>query len=432
MKIFLILILLFSAAVITASAQEKAPTILEKRAADVASIINAPEDFEKIFTAHFLSNVPPAKFSESFENLTATYGKTVKVVKVNPIDEYSGSFEILFEKGVIAKMNIVLDKVAPNLINGLLVTAIEKSTNSLEDIVSELKKLPGNTGFTVVKLDGKDFTPIISYNADKPFAIGSAFKLYVLAELIRSIEAGERKWSDVVQLTENSFPSGQIQNWEQGSPVTLHTLAAMMISISDNTATDQLIEILGREKIEKILTTAGNANPKMSVPFLKTVEMFKIKGAVKENYAEIYVKRDLSGKRAMLGKEIAAFEKDQIDFSFLAKPKNISNIEWFASPDDLARLMNWLRLNTAKSSAELGRGVLAINSVLPEAESWSYAGYKGGSETGVINMTWLLQSKKGDWFVVTGSWNNENAQVKNEEFALLMQKAVKILQEQTK
>ncbi len=91
-------------------------------------------------------------------------------------------------------------------------------------------------------------------------------------------------------------------------------------------------------------------------------------------------------------------------------------------------------MNTAKSPADLGRGALAINPALPEedAENWNFVGYKGGSETGVINMTYLLQSKKGDWFVVTGSWNNENAPVENENFALLMQKAVKILQEQTK
>ena len=49
----------------------------------------------------------------------------------------------------------------------------------------------------------------------------------------------------------------------------------------------------------------------------------------------------------------------------------------------------------------------------------------------MISTTYLLQSKKGEWFVVSGSWNDENAPVKSEAFALLMQKAVKTLQEKT-
>ena len=415
-------------------AQTAQPTILEKRAAEVAAIINAPENLEKTFAPDFLAAVPPAKFAEISKSLTDNYGKALKVVKITVKSEYSGEIEILFEKNYVAKINVGLVETPPHLINGLLVTGIEKTSNSLEEIVGELKKLPGKAAFTAVKLNDRDFSPVIAYNADQPLAIGSTLKLYILSELVRSIAAGERKWSDVIELTEQSLPSGQMQNWAQGSPVTLHTLAAMMISISDNTATDQLIETLGREKIEKMLTVTGNKNPDLSIPFLKTVEMFKLKGATKENYAKTYLEKDISDRRAMLAGEIAAFNKDDIDFkNFLTKPTYISQLEWFASPNDLARLMNWLRLNSEKSPADKARGILTINKALPEADAknWNYVGYKGGSETGVINLTYLLQSKKGEWFVVSGGWNDENAAVKNDEFALLMQKAVKILQEQT-
>ena len=395
---------------------------------------NAPENLEKILAPSLLAAVPADKFAEISKSLVAQYGKALKISKLTTQNEFVADIEVLFEKDTIGRAVIVLEPDVPNLIGGLRFTAFEKTSATLEEIVGEIKKLPGNTGFAAVKLGGGNFTEIISHNADKSFAIGSTFKLYILAELVRSIEAGERKWSDVVELTEKSLPSGQMQNWKKGSPVTLHTLAAMMISISDNTATDQLIETLGREKIEKMLTTAGNENPKLSIPFLKTVEMFKIKGAVKENYAKTYLEKDVNGRRAMLGKEIAAFDSSRIDPSFLVKPNNISQIEWFATPNDLARLMNWLRLHTGKSPAELGRGVLAINDALSESDAngWQYVGYKGGSETGVISMTWLLQSKKGDWFVVSGSQNDENAAVNETEFVGLMQKAVRLLNEKMK
>lgn len=433
MKTLFYVFILLCGFVMPGAAQEKTSPLLEKHAADIIAAVNEPKGLEKIFAPSFLAAVPPAQFAQISKSLTDEYGKALGVFKIIPRDEFSGEIQILFEKNSIVKMNLNLEKTAPNLIDGLLVTGIEKTTASLDEIVVELKKLPGQTNFAVLKLNEKDFTPVIAHNADKQLAIGSTFKLYILAELARSVAAGERKWSDVVELSEQSLPSGQMQNWAKGSPVTLHTLAALMISISDNTATDQLLEILGREKVERMLTTAGNSNANASVPFLKTAELFKIKGALKDNYAQIYAAKDLNGKRAMLAKEIAAFDKNQIDLNFLEKPRYIANLEWFASPNDLARLMNWLRLNSEKSPANLARGVMAINDGLPEADAknWSYAGYKGGSETGVISMTYLLQSKKGEWFVVSGGWNDENAPVKNDTFALLMQKAVKILQEKT-
>ena len=59
-----------------------------------------------------------------------------------------------------------------------------------------------------------------------------------------------------------------------------------------------------------------------------------------------------------------------------------------------------------------------------QAQGWSYAGYKGGSEPGVINMSWLLRDATGEWSVVTLSWNNPQASVDNAAFALLATRAV--------
>ncbi len=46
-----------------------------------------------------------------------------------------------------------------------------------------------------------------AHEAARPLAIGSTFKLFLLAELSRSIHAGERKWTDVVPLDRRSLPS---------------------------------------------------------------------------------------------------------------------------------------------------------------------------------------------------------------------------------
>lgn len=417
-----------------ASAQGPKTSLLEQRANDLISVINDPKDLDKVFTPDFLAQVPPAQVAEIGKKLTADYGKAVKISKITPKSEYAGTIFVLFEKDTVAQMNLNVEETPPHLINGLLITAVEKTTASLEAIVGEMKKLPGTTALTVVKLNGKDMQSLIAYNADKPLAIGSTFKLYILSELVRSINAGERKWSDVVELNESSLPSGMMQDWGKGAPVTLNTLASLMISISDNTATDQLLTTLGREKVEAIMREAGNSNPNLSLPFMKTVEMFKLKGSAKQKLAETYLAKDVAGKRLMLAGEIAAFKKEDINFSdFLVKPTYISQLEWFATTDDLARVMNYLRLNTEKSPANKALEVLTINKAVSaaEAKNWNYIGYKGGSETGVMSMTYLLQSKKGDWFVLSGSWNDEKSPVAEAAFAGLMQKSVSLLREKT-
>ena len=43
-----------------------------------------------------------------------------------------------------------------------------------------------------------------------------------------------------------------------------------MIAISDNTATDHLIDLVGRDRVEAALTVFGHSDPAMTVPFLTT------------------------------------------------------------------------------------------------------------------------------------------------------------------
>jgi hypothetical protein len=43
--------------------------------------------------------------------------------------------------------------------------------------------------------------------------------------------------------------------------------------------------------------------------------------------------------------------------------------------------------------------------------NWNYLGFKGGSEPGVINLTWLLTDKAGRDHLLTLGWNNPVAAV---------------------
>ena len=78
-----------------------------------------------------------------------------------------------------------------------------------------------------------------------------------------------------------------------------------------------------------------------------------------------------------------------------------------ASANDLCAVMNWIRLNSIKAPGSEFRNILSINPGLSiSKKSWQYVGYKGGSEAGVLNMTYLLQSVNGDWYSLSAGWNN--------------------------
>ncbi|HEU4614518.1 MAG TPA: hypothetical protein VFS15_20625, partial [Kofleriaceae bacterium] len=52
--------------------------------------------------------------------------------------------------------------------------------------------------------------------------------------------------------------------------------------------------------------------------------------------------------------------------------------------------------------------VLSINPGIPiDKAQWPYIGFKGGSEPGVINLTWLLRRADDKWFVVTLTANSD-------------------------
>ena len=300
---------------------------------------------------------------------------------------------------------------------------------SYDDLILQLKKLPGSTSLLVAQLNDSDFKPLAQHNTDQPLAIGSAFKLYVLAALVSEIETGHRHLDDVVHLTEDarSVPSGLLQDWPIGSPITLHTLASLMISKSDNTAADQLIATLSRAKVEQMLTTTGNANFALDQPFLTTLEWAKLKGDPTGKAADLYLAASLQDRRTMLAHAIAKMRRDGIES--WDTPRRINDIEWFASTADLAHVMRWIKLHTEKSPAADARGILSINPGLDlSKKQWDYIGYKGGSEPGVLNLTFLLRSAAGDrWFVVSGTWNNPDKILDETEFEEIVRQAIELI-----
>ncbi|HEY3354374.1 MAG TPA: serine hydrolase, partial [Polyangia bacterium] len=380
-----------------------------------------------LFAKDFLAKVPPATVTAIF---TEMYGKYGAVVGRQHTESKAGKskFELTFAKGYGVPLTLVLDAAAPHLITGIWFGNPVRLAATLDEVVTELKHLPGRVSFLAAHLGPRGVRPLATLEPDRSLALGSGFKLYILGALLQEIEAGTRAWSQIVTLDARSFslPSGFLQEWPAGSPLTLHTVASLMISRSDNTATDLLLNTLGRERVERQMKPMGVTAPARNLPFLTTGEMFKLKGDPTGKLTKAYLARDLAGRRAFLSSTVAAMKLD--DVVPHAKPLAVDTLEWFASAADMVRALAWLRDHTGDDRTSLGRKLLAVNPgiALPK-QRWRYVGYKGGSEPGVLSMSFLLQATDGQWYALSAIWNNAGASVDTEKLVGLLGRAAQLM-----
>jgi hypothetical protein len=401
-----------------ALAQEEAAgleDVVNARAAQIVSVLNGEMEADQVFAPDFLSAVPPAQLKQITDSLVEQNGAIQTIDELEYRGNGAAAFEIVFEK---ARGDALLQLVReePYLVSGFRITGVRPIGDNPAQILSEIVELPGTASLGLYRLEEDGPQSVLTQNAYEQLALGSTFKLYVLSALVQEIAAGERSWNDVVQLDARSLPSGQMQDWPTGSPVTLHTLALMMISISDNTATDALISIVGREMVEAEMMASGHSAPELNVPMMTTGEMFAIKLGDSET-RQAYLAADSEARAKILeGLNIAGLDASRIGSAFGGKPVAIG-IEWFASGEDIARIFKRI----VDSGDQTALDILAINPSVPTDQrgDWSYIGYKGGSEPGVLNLSWLLQDRQGRWIVLTLGWNNPDDKLEDSKLSLI-------------
>ncbi|MBI4924019.1 MAG: serine hydrolase [Devosia nanyangense] len=327
-----------------------------------------------LFSADFLKAVPPAALEPVLARIKTTIGP---VVAVEPRGGQSYAVETATHEMLA---DIGLDGAGK--IAGLLLHPPLARNASLADLLEALGAVAPQSAYLITR----DGATLYSSEPDMALAVGSAFKLGVLKALKDEIDAGTRRWSDVVVLSaaDISFPSGFLQTWPVGSPLTLHTLAALMISISDNTATDTLMHLVGRDKVEAALGVA---------PALTTRELFTLKADA--GLKARYVAADLSGKRTVLA-EMATLPLP--DITKVGTPHD-QGAEWYISPTKLCELI----------AAVAGLDVAQINPGVANKSEWASVSFKGGSEIGVLSLVTALTAKDGAHYCVSAVWNGPQA-----------------------
>jgi len=135
-------------------------------------------------------------------------------------------------------------------------TELAKNEMTLEKrIQREIMSFSGVMGIYASDLRGR----VVTINADQSFETASTIKSYILAVLFQKVQAGEKSLGDLLAFTaENAINgSGLLQSLELGTQLSVKNLATLMIIVSDNVATNMLIEYLGLEEINRCIESMG-------------------------------------------------------------------------------------------------------------------------------------------------------------------------------
>lgn len=404
--------------------QASGQTPFEVRAEQLPDLLNGKLKPERFFAPSFLAEIPPEQIALIARQLAAQNGKLKGVERIVRETDFNGEVELDYDRAIV-RVQMVVAREAPNLAIGLLVTSVRPRNDSVAQLSKDFATLKGDVSVLVTRIDAPA-EPLLSLNPGTQRAIGSTFKLWVLAEAARQVKAGERSWSDVIPLGPPSLQSGITQEWPTGAPMTMHSLATLMISLSDNTATDTLIRALGRHKLDGFVAGLLGESAERTLPVLTTIEAFALKMDAAADLRAAWQRGHRDERTRLLQGASAQLSLSAIDRTqFGGGPRFIGDIEWFASASDIAKTLNWLRLKGGSETLQ----ILGVTVPLPQGEARRFAtiGYKGGSETGVISMAFLIKSKSSQWFVVSGSWNDPVAAVDEKRFEALMARSVALV-----
>ena len=103
-------------------------------------------------------------------------------------------------------------------------------------------------------------------NADTVFPQASSIKIPILLELFRQAQAGTLKLEERVELKKAQMAAGSgvlLRFSDGGSALSLRDLAVLMIVLSDNTATNILIDRVGMQNVNDNLRRLGLAQTKL-------------------------------------------------------------------------------------------------------------------------------------------------------------------------
>ncbi|MBE6961551.1 MAG: serine hydrolase [Ruminococcaceae bacterium] len=151
---------------------------------------------------------------------------------------------------------------------------MKKADRILEAVKNEKQGYTGQLGFAFYDLNtGED----CYLEGDQAIPTASVFKIYLLTELFRQAEAGLISLDDCIEVTPETVSpgSGILYRFHHNVALSVHDHAVLMMALSDNTATDKLFALIGRDNIlENVIRPLGLQKTKVDFDCTKLIWNF--------------------------------------------------------------------------------------------------------------------------------------------------------------
>jgi len=126
----------------------------------------------------------------------------------------------------------------------------------MEKIYELIKELPGHIGLYYKDLtSGKE----LFYNEDMQFIAASVIKLPIMMDVYKKVASGKLSFTDTLEMKDYKKVGGcgAICSIEEDIALSIKSLVRLMITISDNTATNILIRHAGVDKLKQSFEEMG-------------------------------------------------------------------------------------------------------------------------------------------------------------------------------
>tara|TARA_R110000868_G_scaffold117600_3_gene312235 strand:- start:31584 stop:32825 length:1242 start_codon:yes stop_codon:yes gene_type:complete len=339
------------------------------------------------YSEHFQKSLPVEQMATLFDQVKSEYGDCQEVIDFKRTTS-NDKFSTRHSSGKILDFTIVdSDSVATGLwLHGERAKPIEYA--NFEAAKSDFEQYHKGTLYVL-----ENDKTLVDLNSNDRTALGSIFKLFVLDALLQKIQERKAHWGDNLSITRfnKSLPSGTMQNEKEGESFELREYAKKMISISDNTATDHLIDFIGKSKIERRIKSRGLQKTfGWSRPFLTTMELFKIRATFSPIDYKSYAGATRTNRMLMLQKLPKSDDKKFLeDINSWQQPRGLYDAEWFSTPQEICTLLFSLDKEEDPELVE----ILGSNIPFVDNEKYLKSFYKGGSEPGLVQMAYLLKNE---------------------------------------
>ncbi|MUL79659.1 serine hydrolase [Mycobacterium sp. CBMA226] len=319
--------------------------------------------------------------------------------KLTGIDIGAGQSTLHVTNSYGVNQDIALHVDGKGTVDRMEISLRPPPVKSWADVDAAIAKSGAHYAYQVAKVvDGK-CVKIAGTNVDEPMPLASIMKIYVLLAVARAVSAGTLSWDDKVTVTAEGKKLGSagLDNLAPGTQVTVREAAQQMISVSDNMATDMLINKVGPAAVDEALVVAGHHDPASLTPYPTMHELFSIGWGVPD--VRDQWKNGTKAQRTELLQQVSSrpYEPDPYR---TRTPASSIGAEWYGTAADICREHVAVQAAAVGPAAPVRDIMSKVAGIDLDRAKWPYLGSKGGNLPGDLGFSWYAVDRTGQPWVV--------------------------------